>query len=55
MDFVIGMMSMRMGITKRMIRMRCGMISSAGTGIGNSVKTGNKAVDTGTVSSRLEE
>jgi len=45
---------MIMGSARRMSRMRWGMMSSGGTGIGNCMKTGSKAVEIGIERSRLD-
>ncbi len=47
--------SMRMGTDKRMIKMRWGIMSAVGTGIGNCVKTGSKAVTIGTANRMFDE
>jgi len=47
-------MSLRMGSARRIIRRRCGRMSSGGTGMGNCVKTGSKAVRIGIARRRLD-
>ena len=47
-------MSIRIGIVRSVIRMRCGIMSAGGTRIGNSKKTGRAAVNSGIVSRRLD-
>ena len=47
-------MSTRIESISSNIAMTWGMISSAGTGIGNWMKTGRKAVEIGTKNSRFE-
>jgi len=47
------LMSVRIGIVKRRIRMRCGAMSSVGSGNGNSKNTWIGAVDMGIASSRF--
>jgi len=51
--FMMCLISMRIGIVKRTIRMRCGAISSVGSGNGNSKNTWIRAVDMGIASSRF--
>ena len=47
-------MSIRMGIVSSVIRIRCGIMSMAGTGIGYLKKTGRSAVKSGIAGSRLD-
>lgn len=51
---MVCLMSMRMESERRRIRMMWGMMSSGGTGMGNCMKTGSKAVEIGIASSRLD-
>ncbi len=48
------LMSMRIERARRKMRMRWGAMSSGGTGIGNCMKTGSKAVEIGIASSMLD-
>lgn len=48
------MMSTKIGVASRTSRIKCGMISARGTGIGNRVNTGRNAVRIGIARSKLD-